>query len=107
MFYIVYSTRVSGFYISSFILQYSLKTLFIQINPSWLIHESIKASETRTSVIFKLSFSNNINLSMVFFFFFIIDLYFLIPAVIAQMFISNPELVIPTWTQTNQANAEI
>ena len=33
--------------------------------------------------------------------------YFLIPAIIAQMFISTEELVIPTGTQTNEANAEI
>ena len=33
-------------------------------------------------------------------------LYFLIPAIIAQMFISTEELVIPTGTQTNEANAE-
>ena len=38
-------------------------------------------------------------------FFFIIDLYFLIPAVIAQIFI--PTAVIPTGTQTNKANAKI
>ena len=44
---------------------------------------------------------------MLFFFFFIIDLYFLIPTMIAQMFISTAELVIPTETQTNKANAEI
>ena len=36
-----------------------------------------------------------------------IDLYFLIPAMIAQMFIPTAELVIPTGTQTNEANAEI
>ena len=40
-------------------------------------------------------------------FFFIIDLYFLIPAVIAQCFIPTAELVIPIGTQTNEANAEI
>ena len=34
-------------------------------------------------------------------------LYFLIPAIIAQMFISTEELVIPTGRQTNEANAEI
>ena len=37
----------------------------------------------------------------------IIDLHFLIPAVIAQIFILTAELVISTGTQTNQANAEI
>ena len=36
-----------------------------------------------------------------------IDFYFLIPAVIAQIFIPTAELVIPTGTQNNEANAEI
>ena len=44
---------------------------------------------------------------MLFLFFFIIDLYFLIPAVIAQMFIPTAKLVIPTGPQTNEANGEI
>ena len=34
-------------------------------------------------------------------------LYILIPAVVAQIFIPTAELVIPTGTQTNEANAEI
>ena len=42
-----------------------------------------------------------------FFFFLIIDLYFLIPTVTAQIFNPNPELVIPTGMSTNDANAEI
>ena len=58
------------------------------------------------SIVLNLTFSNNHILSC-FFFFFIIDLYFLIPAVTAQMFIPTAELVIPTRTQTNEANAEI
>ena len=36
-----------------------------------------------------------------------IDLYFLIRAVIVQIFILIEELVIPTKTQTNETNAEI
>ena len=39
--------------------------------------------------------------------FFIIDLYFLIPAVIVQIFIPTAELVILTGIATNEANAEI
>ena len=39
--------------------------------------------------------------------YFLIDLYFLIPTVIAQIFISTPELVIPTGTQTNEVNAKV
>ena len=37
----------------------------------------------------------------------IIDLYFLIAAVIARVFISMAELAIPTVTPINEANAEI
>ena len=44
---------------------------------------------------------------MLFIFFLIIDLYFLITAVIVQIFIPTVEFVIPTGTQTNEANAEI
>ena len=44
---------------------------------------------------------------MVLFLFFVIDLHFLIPAVIAQIFISNAELLIPTGTQTNEVTSEI
>ena len=72
-----------------------------------MIYESIKALEIRTSIVFSLSLPNDTILSCFFFFFFIIDLYFLIPTVIAQMFIPTAELVIPTGTQTNEANAEI
>ena len=39
--------------------------------------------------------------------FLIIDLYFLIPAVIGQIVIPTAELIIPTETQTNEANTEI
>ena len=42
-----------------------------------------------------------------FFFFLIVDLNVWIPAGIAQFFIPTAELVIPTGTQTNEADAEI
>ena len=42
-----------------------------------------------------------------FFFFLIVDLNVWIPAVIAQFFILMAELVIPTGTQTKEADAEI
>ena len=42
-----------------------------------------------------------------FLFFLFFDLYFLIPAVIAQMFIPTSELAISTGTPTNEVNAEI
>ena len=40
--------------ISSFISLYSFRTLFIKTNSSWLNHESIKALEINTSMLFKL-----------------------------------------------------
>ena len=42
-------------------------------------------------IVFSLSFPNNTILLCFFFFLFIIDLYFLIPAVTAQMFIPTAE----------------
>ena len=71
-----------------------------------MIYESIKALEIRTSIVFNISFTNNTILLRYFFFFFSIDLYFLIPAVIKQTFIPTAELVIPTGTETNEANSE-
>ena len=44
---------------------------------------------------------------MILLLFFIIDVYFLIPAVISKIFIPTAELVIPTGTETNEANSEI
>ena len=56
--------------------------------------------------VFNLSFSSNTILSCFFFFFFIIDLNFLIPAIMAQMFHPTAELVIPILISSNEANAE-
>ena len=67
----------------------------------------IKALEIKTSVIFNLDFTNNIIFSCFFFFFWIIDLYFLIPAVIAQIFNSIEELVIPIGIPVQEAKAEM
>ena len=58
-------------------------------------------------MLFDLDFAKNAILSCVFFFFLIIDLYFLIPAVIPQIFVPTAELVIPAGMVTNEANAEI
>ena len=54
-------------------------------------------------MLFNLGFANNIILSCFFFFFLIIDLYFLIPAVIAQIFNPIAELVIPIGIPSKQA----
>ena len=51
-----------------------------------------------------LVFASNATLSC--FFFLIIDLYFLIPAAITQIFIVATELAIPTGIPTIEANAE-
>ena len=68
---------------------------------------SIKDLEIRTSIVSKLVFPNKTILLCFPFILWIIDLYFLIPAVIAQIFNPSAELVMPTGTQTNDANAAI
>ena len=58
---------------SSLILLYCFRTLFIKTNSSWLITESIKTLEIKTSMLFNLDFANNTILSCFFFFFLITD----------------------------------
>ena len=67
----------------------------------------IKVLEILTSIVFNLSFPNRTLLSCFFFFLLKLIYIFLVPAVIAQVFIPTAELVIPTGTQTNEANVEI
>ena len=73
--------------------------------------ESIKALKIQTSMLFNLvcffSFVNNTILSCFFFFILITDLYFLIPAVIAQIFNPIAELVIPIGIPSKEAKVEI
>ena len=69
--------------------------------------ELIGALQVKTSILFNLDFANNTILSWFFFFFLIIDLYFLIPAVIAQMFNLILELITPTEIPIKEAKAEI
>ena len=57
------------------------------------VDESLR---NNTSILFNLAFANNTILLCFSILFLIIDLYFLIPAVIAQIFNPNAELVIPT-----------
>ena len=64
-----------------------------------------KALEIKTSMLFNLDFANNIILLC--FFFLIIDLYFLIPAVIAHIFNPIAELVIPIGVPIREVKAEI
>ena len=58
-------------------------------------------------MLFNLDFARNAILSCFFFFFLIIDLYFLIPTVIAQIFNPIEELVIPIGIPTKEAKAEM
>ena len=59
------------------------------------------------TMLFNIDFANNAILSCSFFFFLIIYLYFLILAVIAQIFNPIAELVIPIGTTTKEAKAEM
>ena len=59
--------------------------LFIKTNSSWLIFESIKALEINTSMLFNLMLLLMRLFYHVSFFFLVIDLYFIIPAAIAQI----------------------
>ena len=69
----------------------------------------IKDLEIKTSLTFTLAFPSNKILSYFFLslFYLIADLKFLIPPVIAKIFIHTPELAIPTEMPTNEANIEI
>ena len=59
------------------------------------------------SMLFNLDFANNNFYSAAFSFFLIIDLYFLIPAVIGQIFNPITELVMPIGIPSKKAKAEI
>ena len=58
-------------------------------------------------MLFNLDFANKAISSCSFFFFLIIDLYFLIPAAITQIFNPIAELVIPIGMPIKEAKAEI
>ena len=105
--YVVYSTKVSGFFIYSFVSLYSLNILFTETNLSWLMQELIKVLEIRILIVFNFVFASNTILSYFFFFFLIIHLYFWISGVVAQIFNHNAELVTHTEILTDKANAEI
>ena len=62
--------------------------------------------EIKTSILFNLDFAKNTIFSCLFFFFLIINLYFLIPAVIAQIVNPVAELVIPIGIPNKEPKAE-
>ena len=67
----------------------------------------IKVIEISNYMVLDSVFANNTVLRPSFFFFLMIDLYFLILAVIAQIFYPTAELAIPIGIPTNEAKAEI
>ena len=58
-------------------------------------------------MLFNLDFSNDTILSCFFFLLLIIELFFLIPAVIRQIFNPTAELIMPTVIPTKEAKAEM
>ena len=96
-----------NFLIYSFKLSYSFGTLFIKINSAWLIFESIKALEIKPSMLFNIDFANNSISSSLFFFFLIINLWFLISAVIAQICDPIAKLVIPIRIPSKEVKPKI
>ena len=85
----------------------SFSTLFIKTNSSWLIFESIKALKINIFTIFNLDFAIDNILSCFSLYFLIIDLHFLILAVIKQTFNPIAELVIPIGIPTKEGKLEM
>ena len=65
------------------------------------------SDRVKTSMVFNLIFAKNMILSCFFFFFLVIDLYFLIPAVIRQILNCPAKLVIPIGIPTKETKAQI
>ena len=65
----------------------------------------IKALENKTSMLFNLGFANSTILSCFFFFLLIIELYFLIPVVIAKSFNLIAKIVIPIGIASKKGKA--
>ena len=68
--------------------------------------ESFKALRNETFLLFNLAFANK-TIFALFSFFLIIDLYFLIPAVIAKIYNPIAELVISVGIPTKETKAEM
>ena len=66
----------------------------------------IKALEIKNFIVFNLAFANSTILSSFVFFFWVIYVDFLIPAVITEIFVVIAELAIPTEIPTKEAIAE-
>ena len=66
----------------------------------------MKALEIKTSMLFNLDFAND-NTLLCFLFFLIIELYFLIPSIITEIFNPIAELVIPIGIPTKEVKVEM
>ena len=93
------------YFLFHFIIFSSLNASLTETNSLWLIYESTKAIEIRTSIVSNLAFPSSTILSC--FFFLITGLYTLIPAVIEHIFSPTPKFVIAAGTESNKVNAEI
>ena len=100
--YITSSAKASGSFTSSSISLYPLYISYTKTNSIWIMY----SLEIRVPIVRNFLLPSHITLSCFFFFFFIIGLYFLISAVTAQKYNPTAELVMPTGTQINEANAE-
>ena len=69
--------------------------------------DTIRLRFYKAKLRFNLVFTNNTFLLCFFIFFWITELYMLIPVVIAQTFNPVAELAIPTVSPTNEANADV
>ena len=73
----------------------------------WLTFESAKALESKTSKLFNLIYPNNTILSCFLLFLLINDSYFLIPAVIAEIFNAIAEHIISIGIPRKETKTEI
>ena len=80
---------------------------FIKTNSSLPIFELIKAVKIESSTIFNLDYAKDNIFSCFLFFFLIIDLYFLIPTGLTQIFNPIAELGIPIEKPTKEAKLEM
>ena len=99
------SSRGFRFLTISVISSYSLDNLFTKTNSLWLIYQLIKTLEAETSLVFNLVFGSNKILLCFFFFFWLINLYSLIPAVIEQILNPTTELLTPIGIPNKEAKA--
>ena len=93
--------------IASAITAQTLNTLFTEIPSSRLTYVSNKALEIKTYILFSLVFASNTFLLCFFFFSLIIDLYVLIPVIVAQIFNPTARLGMPLGMPTKEAKTEI